>query len=98
MEGAYAFRYTGGGQQELCQAVTVKFVVMGDSLMVDAAPTDLDTLLHLEIRSDSVPSVSDVVLKVLHWKWKPGQPGYLSMEVSPAYNFLQKKASKCQVS
>lgn len=51
LEGAYAFRYSGVGQSDLCKSVTLKLVVMADSLMVDVAPTDMEMLQHLEIRS-----------------------------------------------
>jgi hypothetical protein len=51
LEGAYAFRYIGAGQADLCKSVTLKIVVMVDSLMVDVAPTGTEILHHLEIRS-----------------------------------------------
>lgn len=50
MEEAYAFRYSGGGQPDLCKDVIVKIMVMADLLMVDAAPVDTESLLHLEIK------------------------------------------------
>lgn len=50
MEEAYAFRYSGGGQPELCKDVIVKIMVMSDLLMVDAAPVESESLLHLEIK------------------------------------------------
>lgn len=50
MEEAYAFRYSGAGQPDLCKDVIVKIMVMADLLMVDAAPVDTESLLHLEIK------------------------------------------------
>lgn len=50
LEGAYAFRYSGAGQSDLCKSLTLKLVVIEESLMVDVAPCDTDLLHHLEIR------------------------------------------------
>jgi proteasome inhibitor subunit 1 (PI31) len=50
MEDAYAFRYTGNGQPDLLNLVTVKCMTMGDSLMVDAVSTDSDNPINLEIK------------------------------------------------
>lgn len=50
MNGAYAFRYSGGGNPDLLPEVTVKCMAMGDSLMVDAASSESDTPVHAEIK------------------------------------------------
>lgn len=50
LEGAHAIGCIGDGQSDLCKSVTLKIVVMVDSLMVPVAPSRTEILHHLEIR------------------------------------------------
>jgi proteasome inhibitor subunit 1 (PI31) len=59
MEDAYAFQYTGNGQPDLLNLVTVKCMTMGDSLMVDAVSTDSDNPINLEIKASKFAAEGD---------------------------------------
>ncbi len=49
MDGAYAFRYTGN-ELGLSKSVTVKCLAIGDSLLIDAVSSDVDTPVNLELK------------------------------------------------